>query len=90
MSSPKEVFRVGSVNASVFENTIVKDGKTMVIPKVVLQVRYKDKTSGEWKSTASLSLNDIPKAISALQKAYQMLTEKGAPSLPEDTSEPVD
>jgi hypothetical protein len=76
MSSPKQVIRVGAVNVSIFENTIVKDGKMMVIPKAVFQVRYKDKHTGEWKSTSSLSVNDIPKAISALQKAYQFLTEK--------------
>lgn len=77
MSSPKEVIRVGAVNVSIFENTVMKDGKILTIPKAVFQVRYKDKATGEWKSTTSLSVNDIPKAINALQKAYQLLTEKG-------------
>lgn len=76
MTSPKEVIRVGAVNVSIFENIVVKNGKTLTIPKVVFQVRYKDKETGEWKSTTSLSVNDIPKAINALQKAYQLLTEK--------------
>jgi hypothetical protein len=76
MSSPKEIIRIGSVSVSIFENTIVKDDKTLVIPKAVFQVRYKDKKTGEWKSTTSLSVNDIPKAINALQKAYQVMTEK--------------
>ena len=76
MSKPKEVIRVGAVNVSIFENTVMKDGKVLTIPKVVFQVRYKDK-QGQWQSTSSLSVNDIPKAINALQKAYQMLTEKG-------------
>jgi len=91
MTSPKEVIRVGAVNVSIFENTIVKNGKTLVIPKVVFQVRYKDKETGEWKSTTSLSVNDIPKAINALQKAYQMLTEKSQVSdkAAQQESEPV-
>ena len=76
MSKPKEVIRVGAVNVSIFENTVMKDDKILTIPKVVFQVRYKDK-DGQWKSTSSLSVNDIPKAINALQKAYQILTEKG-------------
>ena len=76
MGKPKEVIRVGAVNVSIFENTIAKDGKILSIPKVVFQVRYKDKKTGEWKSTTSLSVNDIPKAINALQRAYQILTEK--------------
>jgi len=75
MSKPKEVIRVGAVNVSIFENTVMKDDKILTIPKVVFQVRYKDK-EGQWKSTSSLSVNDIPKAINALQKAYQILTEK--------------
>ena len=76
MSKPIEVIRVGAVNVSIFENTIMKDDKILTIPKVVFQVRYKDK-QGQWKSTSSLSVNDIPKAINALQRAYQILTEKG-------------
>jgi len=38
----------------------------------MLEVRYKD-PSGTWKSTHSLSLNELPKAILALQKAYEYL-----------------
>ena len=76
MAKPKEVIRVGAVNVSIFENTIAKNGKILTIPKAVFQVRYKDKKTDEWKSTNSLSVNDIPKAINALQKAYQILTEK--------------
>ena len=79
MSKPKEVIRVGAINVSIFENTVMKDDKILTIPKVVFQVRYKDK-EGQWKSTSSLSVNDIPKAINALQKAYQILTEKGQKS----------
>ena len=79
MSKPKEVIRVGAVNVSIFENTIMKDDKIVTIPKVVFQVRYKDK-QGQWQSTSSLSVNDIPKAINALQKAYQILTGKGQKS----------
>ena len=78
MSKPIEVIRVGAVNVSIFENTVMKDGKMMTIPKAMFQVRYKDKTTGEWKSTSSLSVNDIPKAINALEQAYKFLTEKGS------------
>jgi hypothetical protein len=88
MSSPKTVIRVGAVNVSIFENTVLKDGKLLTIPKAVFQVRYKDKKTGEWKSTSSLSINDIPKAIMALEKAFQYLTEKThSPQGIEDTSE---
>ena len=76
MSRPEKTFRAGAVRASVFVNTIQRDGKTVAIRKVVLEVRYRDK-SGEWKSTNSLSLNEVPKAITALQQAYEYLLQQG-------------
>jgi hypothetical protein len=74
MSKPEITFKVGAVRASVFKNMVVNNGKMVPLPKVVLEVRYKDKT-GQWKGTNSLSLNDIPKAILALQKAFEYLTQ---------------
>lgn len=72
-NKPEKVFKVGAVRASVFNNTIQQGGKDVTISKVILEVRYKDK-AGEWKGTHSLSLNELPKAILALQMAYQWLT----------------
>jgi len=74
-NKPEQVFKVGPVRASVFLNEIVHNGRTVNLPKVVLEVRYKDK-SGEWKGTNSLSVNDMPKAILALQKAYDYVTSR--------------
>ena len=74
MSKPETVFKVGAVRASVFRNIIEKAGQSIPLPKVVIEVRYKDKT-GQWQGTNSLSLNDLPKAILALQKAYEYLME---------------
>jgi len=72
MVKPETVFKVGAVRASVFRNTIKKNGKLIPLPKVAIEVRYKDKT-GQWNGTNSLSLNDLPKAVLALQKAYEYL-----------------
>lgn len=77
MSKPEKVFKMGAVRASVFCNTIERDGRSIPIRKVVLEVRYRDK-DGQWKGTNSLSLNEVPKAIAALQQAYEyLLTEAG-------------
>ena len=57
---------------AVFENEIVSGGKAMKLKKVSFQKRYKD-SDGEWKNTNSLDVNDIPKAILALSKAYESL-----------------
>jgi len=83
MSKPEISFKVGAVRASVFRNVIVNNGRQIPLPKVVIEVRYKDKT-GQWNGTNSLSLNDIPKAILALQKAFEYLTQHREPESAED------
>jgi hypothetical protein len=40
---PETVFKMGAVRASIFRNTIEKNGQTIPLPKVALEVRYKDK-----------------------------------------------
>ena len=82
MSKPETVFKVGAVRASVFRNTIERNGQTVRLPKVVIEVRYKDK-AGQWNGTNSLSLNDLPKAILALQKAFEYLMEHKQPETTE-------
>lgn len=74
MAKPEKTFKVGAVRASIFRNTIEKNGKSIPLPKVVIEVRYKDKM-GQWQGTNSLSLNDLPKAILALQKAFEYLMD---------------
>lgn len=77
MVKPEITFKMGAVRASVFRNIIQHKGKPVPLPKVVLEVRYRDK-SGQWQGTNSLSLNDLPKAITALQKAYEYLLDHTA------------
>jgi hypothetical protein len=72
MTKPEITFKAGAVRASVFRNTIQRDGQAIPLRKVVLEVRYRDK-DGQWQGTNSLSLNDLPKAITALQQAYEYL-----------------
>lgn len=75
MAEPEKVFNQGSCRTAIFANEIKKDGKTAVVKKAVFQKRYRDK-NGEWKNTNSLDVNDIPKAVMALNKAYDYLTSK--------------
>ena len=81
MSKPEKVFKAGAVRASVFLNMIKKDGQEIPIKKVVIEVRYRDK-SGEWKGTNSLSLNEVPKAVTALQQAYEYLVSDAGREVP--------
>ena len=74
MPKPETVFKMGAVRASIFQNIIERNGNKIPLPKVVIEVRYRDK-SGQWKGTNSLSINDLPKAIAALQNAYEYLLD---------------
>ena len=92
MSKPEKVFKAGAVRASIFKNVIERAGQQVPIRKVVIEVRYKDK-AGEWKGTNSLSLNEVPKAITALQQAYEYLVSdpdrQEHPQGPEPVDPPV-
>jgi len=78
MSKPEKVFKMGAVRASIFRNSIERDGQSISIPKIILEVRYRDK-NGQWQGTNSLSLNEVPKAITALQKAYEYILNESGP-----------
>ena len=82
---PLRSFKAGAVCAAIWPNSVTgKDGRSFEIKKVVLDRRYKT-AQGEWKSANSLDFHDIPKAILALQKAYEYLLLKTG-----DDSEPVE
>ena len=71
MSAPEKIFMIGPCRVSVFRNAVSKHGKKFEIPKVVFETRWKDKKTGKWNGTNSATLNELPKLILALQKAYE-------------------
>ena len=67
---PVKTFRAGVVSAAVWRHTEAgRDGREMASWSVTLDKRYRDK-EGIWKSSRSLNVNDIPKAVVALENAY--------------------
>ena len=68
VEKPETTFSAGGVQASVFMNVRKVKGKDVEIPSVSFQKRYLK--NGEWKSTNSLGINDLCKAILVLAKAY--------------------
>ena len=73
---PEMEFKVGAVRASIWSNPRhTRDGQIFQSHKVIVERTYKD-MHGNFKSTGGLELNDIPKAILALKKAYEWLTVK--------------
>ena len=79
MPKPEKKFQCGVIEASIFENEIQqKDGKPIKIKKVAFQKRYK--SAQGWKTTYSLDINDLPKAILSLSKAYEYLVLNSEPA----------
>ena len=73
---PEKKFSTGALVATVWQNQGVgKSGEDISYRTVSFQRRYKD-PSGEWKSTSTLRVNDLPKASLVLQKAYEYLVMK--------------
>ena len=72
MTKPEKRFKCGCCEVAIFENDIARNGATVKVKKVSFQKRYKDK-DGEWKTTYSLDVNDLPKVILALKSAYKFL-----------------
>ena len=82
MPKPEKKFQAGCIEASIFENEIQQNGKMIKIKKVAFQKRYKSPQG--WKTTYSLDINDIPKAVLALSKAYEFLVmDSETPPFPE-------
>lgn len=71
MVKPIVKYSIGTINVAVWEN---KKNEGGTFNTVTINRRYKDKE--EWKNSNSLRLNDIPKAIMALNKAYETLSLK--------------
>ncbi len=79
-NKPEKVFSTGAVNVSVWRNeSVSKEGSKAEFRTISIQRRYADKT-GEWKSTSTLRVNDLPRAALALSKAFEYLVMKGQDS----------
>ena len=70
---PEKKFSTGGLTATVWENQGKnKEGLDVSYRTVSFQRRYMDK-DGEWQSTNTLRINDLPKASLVLQKAFEYL-----------------
>ena len=74
---PEQRFRAGAISATVWRNVGQdKQGREVEYSSITFQRSYKD-PSGEWKTTTSLRVNDLPKASVVLNEAYKYLILKG-------------
>lgn len=70
--NPVKKFKAGGIQVAVWENETKEGGKYNTVS---IDRRYKDKEDN-WKSSGSFRMNDLPKAIVALQKAFEFLALK--------------
>jgi hypothetical protein len=76
-SGPLKRFQSGAISVTIWENeNLSPEGQVQSYKSVSFERRYKDK-NGEWKSTNSLRVNDLPKASLILSKAYEYLVLTG-------------
>jgi hypothetical protein len=68
---PVKKVKVGAVEVAVWENQSKEGNKFFTTS---MERNYKD--GEEWKKTSSLRENDLPKAILALQKAFEFTSIK--------------
>lgn len=70
---PEKKFRSGAISATVWKNQTDRDGKVVEYHTISLERGYQDK-QGEWQSTNSFRVSDLPRAALVLQKAYEYIT----------------
>ncbi len=68
---PVKKVKVGGIEAAVWENSS-KEGNKFFTTTIERNYKLND----EWKKTSSLRANDLPKAILALQKAFEFVSVK--------------
>jgi len=72
---PEKVFKVRPSAGFYISEFHCSQWKASQPAKVVLEVRYRDK-AGQWRGTNSFSLNELPKAILALQQTFEYLSTR--------------
>jgi hypothetical protein len=73
-NTPEKKFKAGAVSATVWKNQS-KEGNEF--SSVSFEKAYKDQND-EWKSTNHLNVNDLPKALVVIGKAFEHLALKEA------------
>jgi len=74
---PEKRFRAGALSVTIWQNQgQTKTGEETTYKTVSFQRRYKDK-NGEWQTSNSLRVNDLPKVSLLMDKAYEFIVLQG-------------
>jgi hypothetical protein len=81
---PEQKFKVGSVSATIWQNHGKdRDGNDVIFRTVSFERSYLDR-DGNWQTTNTLRVGDLPKATLVLNKAYEYLMLKDSSDIDED------
>jgi len=69
---PVKVFKAGGVKAAIWENTIKRDGKQIIVNSVQIDRTYMQ--GDEYKQTNSFNTQDLPKLDLVTRLAFEFLT----------------
>lgn len=70
-NSPEKKFRAGAISATIWLNKgQIFNGVESKFKTISLERSYTDK-EGKWHTTNNLRVNDLPKAQTVLQKAFE-------------------
>jgi hypothetical protein len=67
-NKPLDTYRAGAIKVTCWQNEVDFKGQKRMMKSFQLSKSYKD--GDDWKESKSYNLNDLPKVISLLQKAY--------------------
>jgi len=81
--SPIKEFRAASIKAAIWSEEHKEQGRSVVRHTVRIQKRYRDKDSGEWRTTEYFFPNDLPRLCLVAEKAFEYI------ALNESTDEPA-
>ena len=76
MNKIEKKFSAGAISATIWNNEGKdSEGKPTEFKTISIDRRYQDK-EGNWNSTSSMRVNDLPKVAMISQKAFEYLSLK--------------
>lgn len=76
MSEIEKKYNAGGISATIWKNsTKSEDGKPQSYNTISIDRKYKDK-EGNWKSTTSMRITDLPKVQLVASEAFKFLSLK--------------
>ena len=82
-NQPVKAFRAGNVEAAIWRNEVQQDERTAVQHSVKVCNSYRDRTTGEWKTTNYFYPQDLPKLILTAQKAFEYVSLRESEDAPD-------